>query len=207
MVRITKVYTRTGDDGSTGLADFSRTRKTDVRVAAYADVDETNSLIGVALAALPAGATEDKSPLKPVCEVLLRTQSELFDVGADLSTPLTEGKSPVFRVTEQWVTILEQDIDRLNGTLSPLTSFILPGGTLFAAHLHVARTVARRAERSAWAAVETHGNQVPGGVNTVAVKYLNRLSDLLFVAARYANTVSGVSDVLWSPASRNADNS
>ncbi len=195
MVNLTRIYTRTGDDGSTALGDFSRTSKTDPRLAAYADVNEANAAIGVALA---AGAPRDD-----VRATLLRVQNELFDVGADLCLPLQEDyEHPPLRVQEPWIADLESDCDRFLGELEPLRSFILPGGTLLAAHLHVATTLVRRAERTTWAAIAQYGDQPgrsrgEGGVNRQAATYLNRLSDLLFVLARVANLPEG--DVLWQP--------
>jgi cob(I)alamin adenosyltransferase len=191
MVVISRPYTRTGDDGTTGLGDFSRTRKTDPRLAAYADADEANCAVGVAVTC--GGLGED------VLAVLRRVQNDLFDVGADLCTPLAPSYAhPPLRVAEAWVDELERDCDRFLEPLSTLRSFVLPGGTPGSAYLHVARTVVRRAERSAWTAVEAHGTGTDGGINPVAVRYLNRLSDLLFVLARYANLDAG-GDVLWQP--------
>ncbi len=196
MVNLTRIYTRTGDDGSTSLGDLSRTRKTDPRLAAYADANEANAALGLALA---CGDLPDD-----VRTVLLRVQNDLFDVGADLSTPLQESYDhPPLRVREEWVAELEADCDRYLEPLEKLRSFILPGGTPAAAHLHQALTVVRRAERSTWAAIEAHGTEPgvtrgEGGVNPVAATYLNRLSDLLFVLARTANAGTG-GDVLWRP--------
>ena len=193
---LTRIYTRTGDDGSTHLGDFSRTSKTDLRLAAYADTDETNSAIGVAVTC--GQLRED------VAAVLRRVQNDLFDVGADLCTPLAASyEHPPLRVRDVWVDELEADCDRFNDELEKLRSFILPGGAPGAAYLHVARTVARRAERSTWAALERYGDQpggddVPGGVNPLTAKYLNRLSDLLFILGRVANLEIG-GDVLWQP--------
>lgn len=198
MVILNRIYTRTGDDGTTALGDFSRTAKTDPRLVAYADTDEANSAIGVALA---HGVRED------IAATLTRVQNDLFDVGADLCNPLrTSYEHPPLRVKEEWVAELEADCDRYNEKLQKLRSFILPGGTVAAAHLHVARTVVRRAERSAWAALEAYGDQPApegaergeGGVNPLTAKYLNRLSDLLFILARVANLEAG-GDVLWQP--------
>lgn len=183
-VVLSKIYTRTGDDGTTALGDLSRTRKTDPRLAAYADVEEANAAIGVALAT--GGLAED------VTAVLARVQNELFDVGADLCTPVTENPEfPPLRVEESYVTWLEQQCDRFNATLKPLRSFILPGGAPATAFLHLARTVVRRAERSAWAALEAHDD-----VNPLTATYLNRLSDLMFILCRVA---SGGEDILWKP--------
>ncbi len=191
-VRINRVYTRTGDDGSTGLGDFSRTRKTDVRLAAYADADETGAVLGVAIttSALP----------DDVAVLLQRIQNDLFDVGADLCLPLAQEYAyEPLRVRPEWVSELEEAIDRYNDKLPKLTTFVLAGGTAQAAHLHLARTVSRRAERSVWAAIEEYGADVDGGVNSLAAQYLNRLSDLLFVLARYVNVAAGRDDALWQP--------
>src|SRR5918994_1979947 len=173
MVNLTRIYTRTGDDGTTGLGDMSRTTKTDPRLVAYADVDEANSAIGVALAS--GGLPED------VVALLRRVQNELFDVGADLCTPVrsdeSSGEHPPLRVTPSYVEALEAACDRYNEPLERLRSFVLPGGTIAAAQLHVARTVVRRAERSTWAAVAVYGDTV----SAETARYLNRLSDLLFI--------------------------
>ncbi len=186
MVNLTRIYTRTGDAGETRLGDMSLTTKTDSRLAAYADVDETNATIGVALA---HGGLEDD-----VVAVLTRVQNDLFDVGADFATPVVpEPEYPPLRVEQDYVDRLEHWCDQYNAGLENLRSFILSGGTVAAAHLHVARTVARRAERSAWAAYSEHGETM----NVLAIKYLNRLSDLLFILARHANREQG--DVLWVP--------
>jgi cob(I)alamin adenosyltransferase len=186
MVHLTRIYTKTGDDGTTSLGDMSRTSKNDPRLEAYATVDEANSSIGVVLSS--NGLTEDLRAL------LVRIQNDLFDVGADLCTPVTD--SPAFeplRVVESQITYLEEQIDKYNEDLAQLRSFVLPSGTLTAAHLHVARTVTRRAERCTWAAIHSFG----AGVNPLTAKYLNRLSDLLFVIARTANKEIG--DQLWVP--------
>jgi len=186
MVNLTRIYTRTGDAGSTRLGDNSQTTKTDPRLQAYADVDELNSQIGYALA---VGGLADE-----VTEVLTTVQNDLFDVGADFSTPVVENPEwTPLRVLPDYVTRLEGWCDRFNDDLEPLRSFVLPGGDVGAAALHVCRTVARRAERSAWAAHEVHGESM----NVVAITYLNRLSDLLFILARHANRERG--DVLWKP--------
>ncbi len=199
MVNLTRIYTRTGDDGSTALGDFSRTTKTDPRLVAYADTDETNSSIGLAVT---CGALRED-----VRGVLVRVQNDLFDVGADLCTPLAASYDyPPLRVQDVWVDELEADCDRFNDELEKLRSFILPGGTSGSAYLHVARTVTRRAERSAWAALEMYGDQPApagsdkgvGGINPLTAKYLNRLSDLLFILGRVANLEIG-GDVLWAP--------
>jgi cob(I)alamin adenosyltransferase len=193
VVNLTRIYTRTGDDGTTSLGDFSRTRKTDSRLVAYADVDEANSAIGVVLAL----AAHELPP--EVAVLLRRIQNDLFDVGADLCAPLAAEppEHPPLRVTPEYVADLEAGCDRWNAELAPLRSFILPGGTVGSAQLHVARTVTRRAERSVWAAIEEYGTSPGGGVNPLAAQYLNRLSDLLFILGRLANRESG--DVLWSP--------
>jgi cob(I)alamin adenosyltransferase len=192
MVNLTRIYTRTGDDGTTTLGDLSRTRKTDVRLVAYADVDEASSAIGVVLATTGAQLGDG------VAALLLRVQNDLYDVGADLCTPLaTSPAHPPLRVTQEYVEELELACDRYNADLEPLRTFVLPGGTPAAALLHVARTVTRRAERSVWAAIEGHGSEPEGGVNPVAAMYLNRLSDLLFILCRYSNRETG--DVVWTP--------
>ncbi|WP_299559859.1 cob(I)yrinic acid a,c-diamide adenosyltransferase [uncultured Mycolicibacterium sp.] len=184
-VHLTRIYTRTGDDGTTGLADFSRVPKTDARLVAYADCDETNAAIGAALAL--------GDPPERIAAVLRRIQNDLFDAGADLSTPVTaDPKYPPLRITADYIDRLEHWCDEFNAGLPALTSFILPGGTPLAALLHVARTVCRRAERSAWHAVEVHGETV----SPLPAKYLNRLSDLLFILSRVANPDG---DVLWQP--------
>ena len=201
MVNLTRIYTRTGDDGTTALGDMSRTRKTDPRLAAYADVDETNAAVGLALALgdLTAGLGNDAVGITgDLRTLLLRIQNELFDLGADLCTPFAENPEyPPLRIEQAYIDRLEASCDEYNTALEKLRSFILNGGTPFAAQLHVARTVARRAERSTWAAIEEYGD----GISPLAVKYLNRLSDLLFILARVANTDShgGDGDVLWVP--------
>jgi len=187
MVNLTRIYTKTGDDGTTSLGDMSRTSKNDPRLEAYADVDEANSAIGVALS---LGALEVES----VKTLLIRIQNDLFDVGADLCTPVIDDpKVEPLRVTEEQITYLEAQIDTYNKDLAELRSFVLPSGTPAASLLHVARTVTRRAERSTWHAIHSFG----GGVNPLTAKYLNRLSDLLFVLARFENREVG--DVLWVP--------
>ena len=195
MVNLTRIYTRTGDDGTTALGDLTRVRKTDARLAAYADVDEANAAVGLAV----AFANNDLGMLHDgIRTLLLRVQNELFDLGADLSTPPAENPAfPPLRIEPEYVERLEAACDEWNETLTKLRSFILNGGTVVAAQLHVARTVVRRAERSTWAAVEEYGD----AINPLAVKYLNRLSDLLFILARVANTDShgGDGDVLWVP--------
>ncbi len=190
MVNLTRIYTRTGDEGTTALGDMSRTAKTDLRLAAYADVDEANSSIGVALAL--GGLPE------PVQALLTRVQNDLFDVGADLCTPVRpDPEYPPLRVEESYVTRLEAACDEYNERLEKLRSFVLPAGAAGAALLHVSRTVVRRAERTTWAALEVHADTM----NPLTARYLNRLSDLLFILARIANTTEagGVGDVLWTP--------
>ena len=192
MVNLTRIYTRTGDDGTTSLGDLSRTSKNDPRLVAYADVDEANSALGVVVATAAGSLSDD------VVALLGRIQNDLFDVGADLCTPLVESPAhPPLRVLPSYVEDLETACDRYNETLAPLRSFILPGGTVTSAYLHVARTVTRRAERSTWAAITTHGTGLDGGVNPLTATYLNRLSDLLFILGRHANGPAG--DVLWTP--------
>lgn len=200
MVKLTKIYTRTGDEGMTGLSDYTRVRKTDPRIEAYADVDEANSAIGLAMS-----LAKDEFDTQTVA-LVTRIQNELFDLGADLATPLHESyEYEPIRVPAQWIDDLEQAIDTHNAELPKLDSFILPGGTSLAAGLHLARTVVRRAERATWHAIETHGVEPSkkgadaGGINVLTAKYLNRLSDLLFVLARVAN---GGSDVKWEPSAK-----
>jgi cob(I)alamin adenosyltransferase len=186
MVNLTRIYTRTGDAGETRLGDMSVTTKTDPRLAAYADVDEANAHLGLALAQGDLDAD--------VVTLLTRVQNDLFDLGADFCTPVvSDPEYPPLRIEQEYVDRLEAWCDEYNEDLPKLRSFILNGGTEGAALLHVARTVVRRAERSAWAAYEVHGETM----NVLAVKYLNRLSDLLFILARHANRENG--DVLWVP--------
>jgi len=186
MVNLTRIYTRTGDAGETRLGDMSVTTKNDARLHAYADVDEANAQIGVALA---TGGLEDD-----VVAVLTRVQNDLFDVGADFCTPVVENPEfPPLRIEQEYVDRLEAWCDQYNEDLPKLRSFILNGGTPGAALLHVARTVVRRAERAGWAAFQEH----EATMNVLAIKYLNRLSDLLFILARHANRERG--DVLWVP--------
>jgi cob(I)alamin adenosyltransferase len=190
-VHLTRIYTRTGDDGTTGLSDFSRVSKNDPRLIAYADCDETNAAIGVAIAL--------GTPDEQMSKVLRQIQNDLFDAGADLSTPVVEKPAhPPLRITQAYIDRLEKWCDAYNAPLPALNSFVLPGGSPLSALLHVARTVARRAERSAWAAVNAH----PDGVNVLASKYLNRLSDLLFILSRVANPDG---DILWKPGDSSAD--
>jgi cob(I)alamin adenosyltransferase len=185
-VVLSRIYTKTGDDGTTALCDMSRARKTDPRLAAYADTDEANCAIGVAVT---MGQLPDD-----IGAALLKIQNELFDVGADLCNPVTENPAyPPLRVDEGYVQGLEQACDHFNEGLPTLRSFVLPGGSAASALLHVARTVVRRAERSTWAAIEVHGDSM----NPLTAMYLNRLSDLLFILARRVNEPDG--DLLWKP--------
>ena len=199
MVHLTRIYTRTGDGGQTRLSDMSLTGKTDLRVAAYGDVDEANSALGVVLASgdLPV----------EVAAVLRSIQNEMFDLGADLSNPLApDPPYQPLRVTQEYVDRLEGWCDTFGDPLPALRSFILPGGSPAAAYLHMARTITRRAERAAWAAAERYGTEEAageaggepvGGVNPLALRYLNRLSDLLFILTRVVNGTEG--EVLWTP--------
>jgi cob(I)alamin adenosyltransferase len=185
-VVLSRIYTRTGDDGTTALGDMSRASKTDARLAAYADTDEANSAIGVAvtMGQLPAD----------ISQLLIKIQNELFDVGADLANPVTDNPAyPPLRVEQSYISGLERACDQYNEGLPVLRSFVLPGGSPAAALLHVARTVVRRAERSTWAALEVYG----GSMNPLTAQYLNRLSDLLFILARRVNEPGG--DLLWRP--------
>ena len=182
MVKLNKIYTRTGDDGTTGLVGGGRISKADALMAAIGDVDEANSAIGVALVSIDDELTST---------TLRRVQNELFDLGADLATPLDMAGSAL-RVTAEQIDRLEREIDAMNAPLSPLTSFVMPGGAAGAAQLHLARAIVRRAERSAVAA------SAGIALNPTALTYINRLSDWLFVAARRLNNL-GASDVLWIP--------
>jgi len=186
-VVLSRIYTRTGDDGTTALGDGNRVAKTNLRLNAYADVEEANCAIGLVLA---IGEADDD-----VVRLLVRIQNELFDVGADLCKPVTGNKSDdrSLRIDESYIIRLEQACDQYNEHLSTLRSFVLPGGTATGALLHSARTVVRRAERSAWAAVQEYTDSM----NPLSVRYLNRLSDLLFILGRYANV--GIGDLLWKP--------
>jgi cob(I)alamin adenosyltransferase len=189
VVKLNKIYTRTGDDGTTGLVDGSRVAKHDLLMAAIGDVDEANSLIGFAIRALDDAA---------MAANLTRIQNDLFDLGADLATPADASDDPFapgemsLRIVASQVARLEDEIDAMNAHIPPLTSFILPGGSEGAARLHLARTATRRAERSAVAAASERA------LNPLALAYLNRLSDWLFVACRAANG-NGAGDVLWVP--------
>lgn len=191
MVRLDKIYTRGGDKGATSLADGARRRKDDIRVEAYGAIDETNAAIGVARLAIEP---RDKS----VDAMLARIQNDLFDLGAELATPIDPNKparDPSMRlcIVQAQVDRLEAEIDALNADLAPLKSFVLPGGTAAAAHLHVARTICRRAERIMVTLMNVEGEMVEPS----ALRYVNRLSDFLFVASRYVNREQG--DVLWRP--------
>jgi len=191
LVKLNKIYTRTGDDGTTGLVDGSRILKSNALMSAIGDVDEANSAIGVAIAEIRAAALGATSPAFFLASLLERIQNDLFDLGADLATP-AETPGEALRILPNQVTRLETEIDSLNEQLSPLTSFVLPGGNRAAAATHVARATVRRAERATIAAAQ----QVPLSADCVA--YLNRLSDYLFVAARVLNQ-NHAGDVLWRP--------
>jgi cob(I)alamin adenosyltransferase len=189
MVVLNRIYTRTGDDGTTALGTGERRKKYDLRVACYGTVDETNAAIGVVR--LYTAHDEEIDPM------LGRVQNDLFDLGADLCSPAPssdKGQQRRLTITEAQVTRLEAEIDRLNVGLSPLRSFVLPGGTPAAAHLHIARTICRRVERLMVELADQPGEEV----SAAALKYANRLSDFLFVASRYANQ-KGTGDVLWVP--------
>lgn len=183
-VVLSRIYTRTGDDGTTALSDMSRAAKTDPRLAAYADVEEANAHLGVALShgTLPG----------ELAQVLERVQNELFDLGADLATPVkADPEFPPLRVEQSYVDWLEEQCDRFNAELKPLRSFILPGGDPATAALHVARVTVRRAERTTWSALEAHDD-----MNPLTARYLNRLSDLLFILCRVAHAGH---EILWKP--------
>ena len=188
MVKLNKIYTRTGDDGTTGLAAGPRRLKSDLRVEAYGTIDEANSFIGL--------ARQQTTELTALDAMLMRIQNDLFDLGADLSAPDTGETLPYepLRIIAAQVTRLETEVDALNADLDPLRSFVLPGGSGAAAALHIARTVARRAERQMVELARTEGETV----SREALAYVNRLSDFLFVAARWTNG-KGKSDVLWVP--------
>jgi len=197
MVRLNRIYTRTGDDGTTGLGNGERRPKFDRRVAAYGEVDETNSAIGLARVATAASSDPD---IMAIDAMLKRIQNDLFDLGADLCTPepkRVDSRKPArapLRILESQVAWLEAAIDRLNADLSPLRSFVLPGGAPAAAALHLARAICRRAERRIVELAASEGE----AVGAAAIAYINRLSDFLFVAARAAND-RGKTDVLWVP--------
>lgn len=189
MVKLNKIYTRTGDDGTTGLVDGSRVAKSDALMAAIGDVDEANSAIGLAAAVLDPASDE--------AAMLSRIQNELFDLGADLATPpdIQFGFGPhemALRIVPGQIARLEDEIDAMNAELGALRSFILPGGTEAAARLHLARAIARRAERAAVTAAQGRD------LNPIALSYLNRLSDHLFVLTRHINAAAG-GDILWKP--------
>ena len=192
MVKLTRIYTRGGDKGKTSLGNGARVEKHSIRVEAYGAVDETNAVIGVArlYTQIPGQSFEADA-------MLARIQNDLFDLGADLCTPPKPGEQDpewALRIVQEQVDRLEREIDALNGPMKPLASFILPGGSPAAAHLHLARTTARRAERMITALAATE----PDGVNPLAISYINRLSDHLFVLSRHMNN-GGEADVLWTP--------
>jgi cob(I)alamin adenosyltransferase len=185
MVHLTRIYTKTGDDGTTALGDMSRTSKNDPRLEAFATVDEANSYIGVVLLHITDSEIKD---------LLFTIQNNMFDVGADLCTPVIDNpNTKPLRITQDQINYLEEQIDKYNKNLEELRSFVLPSGSSASSHLHVARTIVRRAERRTWHAINSFGE----GVNLLTAKYLNRLSDLLFVLARYENKEKG--DQLWLP--------
>jgi cob(I)alamin adenosyltransferase len=185
MIHLTRIYTKTGDDGTTALGDMSRTSKNDPRLEAFATVDEANSYIGVVLLHITDSEIKD---------LLLTIQNNMFDVGADLCTPVIDNpNTKPLRITQDQINYLEEQIDKYNKNLEELRSFVLPSGSSASSHLHVARTIVRRAERRTWHAINSFGE----GVNLLTAKYLNRLSDLLFVLARYENKEKG--DQLWLP--------
>ena len=188
MVKLNKIYTKTGDDGTTGLVSGPRRLKHDLRVESYGTIDETNSAIGV--------ARLHTADIPDLDAMLMRIQNDLFDLGADLSAPETDEPLPYepLRIIDNQVSRIEHDIDALNAGLQPLNSFVLPAGSPASAHLHLARTIARRAERLMVALSRSEGERV----SPAALKYINRLSDFLFVAARHAND-RGRADVLWVP--------
>lgn len=191
MVVLNKIYTKTGDDGTTALGSGERRPKCDLRINAYGTVDETNSIVGIVRLHTSHGGSED---LEDLDKVLGRIQNDLFDLGADLATPETDqdlGYEPL-RITDLQVSAIEEAIDKFNAELSPLRSFVLPGGSIASAHLHLARTVSRRAERLM---VDLQSREK---VNASAVRYMNRLSDFFFVASRFLNA-KGEGDVLWVP--------
>ena len=188
MVKLNRIYTRTGDDGTTGLGSGARVKKYDLRVEAYGTVDETNSCLGIVRLHMQS---------LPALDVMLaRIQNDLFDLGADLCTPLSSAPLPYepLRIVSAQVERIECEIDELNGVLQPLKSFVLPGGAPAAAYLHLARTVCRRAERQMVELAMREGEHV----GTAALHYVNRLSDFLFVASRFVNDRAG-GDILWVP--------
>ncbi len=210
MPRLTKIYTKTGDDGTTGLGSGARVSKGDVRVEAYGTVDEANAALGLAIVAceqaIAQATIEARNPEAPrvklfreVVDVLQASQHDLFDVGGDLCIPIVAGEKGMLRVQSEQTSRLERTIDRFNEPLEPLKNFILPGGTPAAASLHLARTLVRRAERACVRLLE----EQPEATNPEAVRYLNRLSDLLFVLGRVANG-NGAQDVVWVPGANRA---
>ena len=194
MIRLTKIYTRTGDKGETSLGDGSRVSKENHRVETYGTIDEANSIIGL------VRTKTKQAELILLDNILATIQNELFDLGAEMSIPMTENNSEIIektKISEKQIERLENEIDQLNVSLSDLESFVLPGGTLASSYLHLARTVIRKAERL----MVKMNNLEENSVSETALKYINRLSDLLFVAARYANQtdIGGTGDVLWRP--------
>jgi len=186
MVKLNKIYTKTGDDGTTGLVRGPRRSKADLRIEAFGTIDEANSLIGL--------ARTGTQSMPKVDTVLARVQNDLFDLGSDLATPGEDGpEEKSLRITAVQTEWLEKQIDHFNDGLAPLTSFVLPGGTPLAAELHIARTVVRRAERLVVELIAEESD-----INAEVLRYINRLSDLLFVLARVANG-NGAKDVLWNP--------
>lgn len=184
-IHLTKIYTRTGDEGTTGLSNFERVSKNDLRLHAYADTEEANAAIGQVLAL--------SEPRDDIQTTLRRIQNELFDAGADLATPIEDDpKYPPLRIEQSYIDRLEAECDAFNEELAPLDSFILPGGTASAALIHTARVVTRRAERAAWAAYQEH----PDTTSKLPAQYLNRLSDLLFILGRIENAGN---DTKWVP--------
>jgi cob(I)alamin adenosyltransferase len=193
MVHLTRIYTRLGDDGDTHLADMSRVPKTDSVIAALGDVAEANAALGLARAVGLA------TPLETIAA---RLAHEFFDIGADLATPLGAERSRATRVGEAWIATLEADCDALNANLAPLRSFVLPAGGIASAGLHWSAAIVRRAERGAWRAARHRGLDVPGGLNSFALRYLNRSSDLLFCMARAATPAGG--EAVWIPPAERA---
>ena len=194
MVRLTKIYTRTGDNGETSLGDGTRISKEDLRVETYGTIDEVNSIIGLV-------RTQTKnSELIILDNILAAVQNELFDLGAEISIPPTKDNIQIIektKILDEQILRIEEEIDQLNFSLEDLDSFVLPGGSKASAHLHLARTVTRRAERL----MVRMNKQKKNSISETALKYVNRLSDLMFVAARYANQsdIGGIGDVLWQP--------
>jgi len=186
MVKLNKIYTRTGDDGTSGLVDGSRRPKSDLRFGACGSIDEANAAIGLAL--------YHNEGEKPLHDMFTHIQNDLFDLGADIATPCRQDEAPdqALRIIEAQIIWLEQQIDKVNSALEPLKSFILPGGSLVSSHLHLARTIVRRLERDMVALSRVEP------INNLALHYINRLSDLLFVAARAGNE-GGKGDILWIP--------